>query len=216
MQQISAEISDARRPMGSSIIVWALAGGAFFGVIAKLLGSAPGPLVLLGVGVAFWVSVGFVFARNAARHRGMLDATVWAGTTMAVYLGAWLLAYSLVFGLQQSSGFGAAWLNERLFFILAPGASAVIGVIAAISLRADWIGDAFLAAPIAWSLPEVRFSFQQGWQFVVAVALPVVVLALIPLASERHRRVNGTVFAGACIAGGLVGFLLMNAVDGRF
>ncbi|MHB9003446.1 MAG: hypothetical protein ACYC6C_05205 [Coriobacteriia bacterium] len=216
MQLISDEISDAPQPIGSSIIVWALAGGASFGVIAKLLGSVPGPLVLLGVGVAFWVSAGFVFARIAARHREMLDAMVWAGTTVAVYLGSWLLAYCFVFGLQQSSGFGAAWLDERLFFILAPGASAVIGVIAAISLRTDWIGDAFLAAPIAWSLPEVWFSFQQGWQFVVAVALPVVVLALIPLASERHRRVSGTVFTGACIAGGLVGFLLIHAIDGRF
>lgn len=213
---MSAKIAEQARPIGSSIVGWALAAGAALGVVAKLLGSVQGPMMLLGVGVAFWVSAGFLLARVAARHRGMLDGTVWGGTTMAVYLGAWLLAYCLVFGMQQSSGFGAAWLNERLFFILAPGAGAITGVIAVISLRADWIGDAFLAAPIAWSLPEVRFAFQQGWPFVAAAALPAVVLALVPLASERHRRVNRVVFAGACLAGGAVGFLLMSAVDGRF
>lgn len=216
MTHMSAETAVPVRPVGSSIIAWALLTGALLGVVAKLLGSVQGPVVLLGVGVAFWVSAGFLLARVAARHRGMLDGTVWGGTTMAVYLGAWLLAYCWVFGLQQASGFGAAWLDERLFFILAPWASVIIGVIAVISLRADWIGDAFLAAPIAWSLPEVRVAFQAGWPFVAAAALPAVVLALVPLASERHRRVNRAVFAGACLAGGAVGFLLMNAVDGRF
>lgn len=215
MVQMAAKISNAPRAIGSSIIAWALLGGAILGVVAKLLGSV-GPLVLLGMGVAFWVSAGFLLARAAARHRGMLDGTVWAGTTMAVYLGAWLLGYCVVFGLQQSSGLGAAWLDERLFFILAPGFSGIIGVIAVISLRADWIGDAFLAAPIAWSLPEVWFAFQGGWHFVAASALPVVVIALVPVVSERLRRVNRVVYAGACLAGGAAGFLLMNAVDGRF
>lgn len=212
---MSVEHNTAPQPIGSAVLAWALLGGAILGAVAKLLGSV-GSLVLLGTGVAFWVSAGFLLARVAARHRGMLDGSVWAGTTMAVYLGVWLLAYTLVFGMQQSSGFGAAWLNERLFFILAPGASAIIGVIAAISLRGDWIGDAFLAAPIAWSLPEVWFAFRGGWQFVAAAAMPTVMIALLPLVSERFRRVNRAVYAGACLVGGVFGFLLMNAVDGRF
>lgn len=216
MAHVSAEITASSPPIGSSIVGWALVAGATLGVVAKLLASMQSPLMLLGAGVAFWVSTGFLLAQVAARNRELLDGTVWASTTMAVYLGAWLLGYCLIFGLQQSSGFGAAWLDERLFFILAPWASVIIGGIAVISLRKDWIGDAFLAAPIAWSLPEVGYAFLQGWQFVALVAVPVIVVAAIPLATERHRSVNRVVFAGACLAGGAFGFLLMNAVDGRW
>lgn len=202
------------QPVRSSILARALAAGAVLGVIAKLLGGFAGPLALLGVGVALWVTAGFLVARHAARGRGVLDGTVWAGTTMAVYLSAWLLAYCVVFGLQQSAGFGAAWLNERVFFIIAPLASALIGFLAAISWRRDWLGDVFLAAPIAWSLPEVGYSLLQGWRFAAIVALPTLLVACVPLGVARRRR-NWTVVAAACVAGGVIAFLLMRAIVGR-
>lgn len=203
------------RPLGSSIIGWALLYGIGLGAIAKLMGLVDGPLRFLGAGVAFWVTAGFLVARHAAKGREPLDGTVWAGTTMAVYMGAWLLSYCAVFGLQSSAGFGAAWLNERIFFIITPAASALLGFIATASLRGDWFGDACLAAPIAWSLPEIGYALSQGWQYAALVALPMALLASVPLAMSRHRRVNWVVFVTACVAGGVIASLLLRAVDGR-
>jgi hypothetical protein len=134
---------------------------------------------------------------------------------MAVYLGAWLLSYCAVFGFQQSAGFGAAWLDERIFFIIAPAASVSLGLIATASLRDDWLGDACLAAPIAWSVPEFGYAIAQGWRYAALVALPIALLASVPLASSRHRHVNWAVFGAACAAGGVIAYLLLRVVDGR-
>jgi hypothetical protein len=199
---------------GSSVVVWALVAGIGMGAVAKAIGQVEGPPMLIGAGVMLWVTAGFLGARHTARGRGSLDGAVWSGTTMAVYLGAWLLSYSAVFGLQQSSGFGAAWLNERVFFIIAPAASAFIGLIATASLRGDRLGAACRAAPIAWSLPEAGNALSQGWQYAVFVSLPMILLACVPLATSRHRRFNGVILATVC-AGGVIAYLLLRVVDGR-
>ncbi|MBI5230593.1 MAG: hypothetical protein HY876_00300 [Coriobacteriales bacterium] len=215
MTHLTARTKVPFRPVSPSIVGWAFLAGAGLGVVAKLLGRVQG-LDLLGVGVAFWVTAGFLLARQAAKGHGLLDGTVWAGTTMAVYLGAWLLSYCAAFGLQQSAGFGAAWLDERIYFILTAPASILLGFLAAASLRPDWLGDACLAAPIAWTVPEVIFAFSRGWQYVTLAALPAALIAGIPLAMSRQRRVSWTVFAAACAAGAGVGYLLLHVIDGRF
>lgn len=214
MSELAIEADSPRLPVGEAILVWALLVGAVLGAVAKLLGGV-NALVLLGQGVAVWVSAGFLFARRAAKGRDMLDATVWAGTTMAVYLGLWLLGYCAVFGVQQSSGFAAAWLDERVFFIIAPAASAIFGLVATASWRSDWIGDAFLAAPIAWSLPEVALAASQGWLHVATAAVPALVVACIPLAMSRSRRHSRVSIAAMLVMGGAVAFLLITVVQGR-
>lgn len=213
MKSADEGTADARLG-GSSVVVWAFVAGSGLGAVAKAIGQVEGPPMLIGAGVMLWVTAGFLGARHAARGRGALDGAVWAGTTMAVYLGAWLLAYSAVFGFQQSSGFGAAWLNERVFFIIAPAVSACLGLIATASLRGDWIGAACRAAPIAWSLPEAGSALSQGWEYAAFVSFPMILLACVPVATSRHRRFGGVVLAAVC-AGGVIAYALLRVVDGR-
>lgn len=199
---------------GSPIIGLALAMGAVMGAVAQIARQIDGPLGCLGAGVAFWVTVGFLIARRAARTRGLLDGSVWAGTVMAVYLGSWLLAYCGVFGLREPTGFGAAWLDERYFFIIAPVASAILGLIAALSVTRGWLGDMCLAAPIAWALPEVGMAISQGWQYAAVVALPTVALAIAPPVLSRSRGVNTLALGAGLVGGGIVMYVLLgSAVD---
>lgn len=200
----------------------ALAGlcGLLLGATAKILGTfgrafepAGVPLMMLGMGTAIWVTAGFLVARRIAKERSQIDGTVWAGTGMAVYLSAWLLSYSIVFGLQQDGGFAAAWLNERLYFILAPAAGAVLGIVAAASWRTDWLGDACIIAPVAWSLPEIAFASAFGWQHVLVAGIPALALASVPLATAG-RYVRRPVASGALVLGGFLALLLMRAVTG--
>lgn len=209
-----------REAAGSGVLLAALALGAALGAAAKLIGTlgrtfgdAGVPLVLLGMGTAVWVTVGFLVARRCAKGRTLLDGTVWAGTAMAVYLSTWLLAYTLVFGLQQDGGFAAAWLNERLYFVLAPAASGVVGFIAAASWRNDWLGDAAVIAPVAWSLPEAVLASSFGWQHLLLAGVPAIVLASVPMATAR-RRVNKAVAAGTVLLGGVIALVLLRVVSG--
>lgn len=198
-----------------AILGWAFVAGGALGAVAKLMGLAGTPLVMLGQGVALWVTAGFLLARRAAKCRGFADAVVWAGTTMAVYLSVWLLAYTGVYGLQDPGGFGVAWLNERVFFMLTPPAAVVIGCIAAISWREGPLGDMACAAPVAWALPEAVHGVMLGWQYAAVVSMPSVLIGLVPILSRRDRHVSWVAFAVACVGGGAVALALMQAVTGR-
>ena len=193
----------------------AIVAGVALGVVAKLMGLAGTPVVMLGQGVALWVTAGFLLARRAAKGRGFVDAVVWAGTTMAVYLSVWLLAYTAVYGLQDPGGFGVAWLNERIFFILTPPVAAVIGSVAAISWREGPLGDMACAAPAAWALPEAVHGVVLGWQYAAIVSLPSVLIGLVPILARRDRQVSWVAFAVACVGGGAVALALMRVVTGR-
>lgn len=207
-------------PVGSGALALLGLCGVLLGALAKMIGSigrtfepAGVPLIMLGMGTAIWVTAGFLVARRIAKNRSQIDGAVWAGTGMAVYLSAWLLAYSVVFGLQQDGGFAAAWLNERLYFILAPAAGAVLGLVAAASWRTDWLGDACIIAPIAWSLPEIAFASAFGWQHVLFSGIPALALASVPLATAG-RNIRRPVASGALVLGGILALLLMRLVTG--
>ena len=207
----------------SSALAVALACGLLLGAVAKYLGTlgrslgpAGLPLVMLGMGTAVWVTAGFLIARRCAKGRSLLDGIVWAGAAMAVYLSAWLLSYSFVFGLQQDGGFAAAWLNERIYFALAPIAAAGLGFVAAASWRTGWLADACLIAPIAWSVPEVVLAFSIGWQFVLAVGVPALALAGVPVVTTR-RRINKVHALVGLVSIGLVAYgVLRFAGGGKF
>ncbi len=205
--------------VGSRFLLFALACGAFLGIAAKLIGSlgrsfksAGAPLVMLGMGTAVWVTVGFLIARRSAKDRTLLDGTVWAGTTMAVYLSVWLLSYTITFGLQQDGGFAAAWLNERAYFIVAPPVSAILGLVATLSWRHGWLGDVCITMPVAWSLPEVIRSLSMGWQHLLVVGLPALALASIPLATA-HRLTNKKILLLTLCLGGTIAFLFLRVVS---
>lgn len=201
---------------GVAVQGWAFLMGVLLGVAAKLLGLLGEPATMLGQGVAFWITAGFLVARQAARGKELLDGTVWASSTIAVYLGTWLLAYSAVYGLQDPGGFGAAWLNERIFFVLLPAASVVLGLVAAGSWRGDRLGDAALAAPLAWALPEAGLALGLGWRYAVVVGVPSVLIGVVPLLATRARPVDRRVYAIACATGGAIAFLALRLVMNRW
>ncbi len=227
--------ADPSRPLGWPIFAYALIGGLAAGSVAQLLGQMLNPFSFLGWATAPWVSIGFLFAQRAARTRSLGSGTIWAGATAAIYLLAWLLAYCVVFGLCDSAGFMVLWKDERLFEMAAVPAGAIIGFIAAQSLQPGRIGSAFLAAPFVWSLPEVIRSVAHvremqegylmrtvsGWQSVLALCLPTLILALLPLLRSRRLGVNWPVFVASAAGGGaaayfLLEFLLRLTRRGRF
>jgi hypothetical protein len=219
--------TDLNRPLGWPILVFALIGGLLAGSIAQLLGQVLNPFSFLGWATAPWMSIGFLFARRAARTRSLGNGTIWAGATAAVYLLAWLLAYCVVFGLCDSAGFMVLWRDERLFEMAAVPAGAIIGFIAAGSLRPGLFGSTCLAGPLAWSLPEVIRSVahaqeaQEGylmrnapaWQSALALCLPTLILALIPLIRCRRREVNWLIFVATAAVGGTAAYFLLRVAN---
>lgn len=210
-----ASDTTAFSPAGPQVVVVSLLLGSVLGVFAKLLGSISGPPALLGAGVAAWVTSGFLLSRRAARGRPLIEGAVWGASTMGSFLGAWLLAYCIVFGAQQSAGFGAAWLNERVFFILSPPASGLLGLIASASWRHGWIGDMGVVAPLAWSLPEAGFAAMQGLPYALLVGVPILTIACLPLLRDPKRGRNWVLVAGTIVAGVLLTVLALRVVDGR-
>lgn len=196
------------------VLGWAVVAGVILGTAAKLLGLVEGPMTMLGQSVAVWVTAGFLLARRAAEDEELVDGAVWATSAMAVYLGTWLLTYTAVYGAQDPGGFGAAWLNERIFFVLLPPSAGAIGLIAALSTREGVVGDMALAAPIAWALPEAVTVALINWQIAVIASAPALALGLVP-AIARRRRIGWVAYAVACIGGGAIAFVLLSVVTGR-
>lgn len=198
-------------PLGVGIIVTALLAGVLAGTIAQLLRQEVGPLAVLGGGTAAWLTIGLLLARPAARARPVLDGTVWAASVAAAYLVAWLLAYCTVFAMRESGGFSAAWLHERLFMAAVTPTSVALGLVAALSLRRGRLGDACLAMPLAWSLPEVVRSLDQGWVYVSLVGLPTLALAVSAVLLARRRHLHVVAFVGALALGGAGMYVVLTA-----
>ena len=121
----------ARSAAGRLWFAYAAAAGVAAGAAAQVLRQDVGVLAYLGGGTAFWLTIGFLVARHAARGRPLSDGSVWAWAALAMYLMAWLTAYCAVFGFHESAGLGAAFVHERPFFVAMPIAGLVIGIIAA-------------------------------------------------------------------------------------
>lgn len=197
------------------VIGLAVLAGAMLGALAKLLGLIDGPMMVLGQSVAVWMTTGFLIARLAASEEDSTDGAVRASSAMAAYLGTWLLAYTLVYGIQDPGGFRAAWLNERVFFILLPATAGVVGLLVSASRRTGAIGDMALAAPLAWTVPEAIAMSLTGWQYALLAAVPSLFLGAVPLLTRGERRVSWFAYTVACVCGGAVALMLLWAVTGR-
>lgn len=169
----------------------ALLAGVLLGLVAQVLRQIVGPLMDIGAATAPWVTIGFVIAVWATRRIRPLRAAGRTGAWVtATYLFAWLVAYHSLFAVRESVGFGAAWREAAPWLVVAGPASLVLGFVAARSHARGLLGDLCLAAPIAWSAPEVIHSSQQGWSAGGTLALVIAAVALVPLVVAARRDVR--------------------------
>jgi hypothetical protein len=184
--------------------VVALVAGVLFGLIAQVLRQIAGPLMDIGASTAPWVTIGFVIAVWATRKAWPLRIAGRTGAwVMATYLFAWLIAYHGLFAVRESVGFGAAWREAAPWLVVAGPAALVLGFVAARSHRRGLLGDICLASPIAWSVPEVIHSSQQGWSAGGTVAVVIAAVALVPviLAARRDVRLIRVALAFVLLGG---------------
>lgn len=180
----------------------ALLAGVLFGLVAQVLRQIGGPLMDIGAATAPWVTIGFVIAVWATRKSSPLRTAGRTGAwVMATYLFAWLIAYHGLFAVRESVGFAAAWREAAPWLVVAGPASLVLGYVAARSHRRGLLGDACLAAPIAWSVPEVIHNSQEGWSAGGTVAVLIAAVALVPLmvAARRDVRLVGVALASVVL-----------------
>jgi hypothetical protein len=184
--------------------VVALLAGVLFGLIAQVLRQIVGPLMDIGAATAPWVTIGFVVAVWATRKtRPRRNAGRAGAGVMATYLFAWLIAYHGLFAVRESVGFAAAWREAVPWLVVAGPASIVLGFVAALSHRRGLLGDVCLASPIAWSMPEVIHSSQDGWSAGGIVVVVVAAVSLLPLAvaARRDVRLVRVAFASVLLGG---------------
>jgi hypothetical protein len=94
----------------------------------------------------------------------------------------------MTFSVRELIKLSDAWREAAPWLLLTGPASVILGIAAAASHRRDLIGDVCLALPIAWSTPEAVAYTTEGWTYAVIVAIPIAVLALLPLIAEGRRR----------------------------
>lgn len=188
--------------------------GAVLGVLAQFLRQVPGMLMSLGASTAPWVTVGFLLAFSASRGvRAPYKAVLVSTGTMAAYLLAWLVSYHLLFVLRESVPLAAGWREAAPWLIAAAPACPILGAVAALSHKPGILGDACLAAPIAWTLPEALGSLKQGWSGGSAVVIPVAVLAaLLIRMAVAERRVRAITLLPAAVTLGAFAVALLPAV----
>jgi hypothetical protein len=178
-------------PPTTSVGPWVNASlaGAILGVLAQFLRQVPGALMYLGASTAPWVMVGFLFAVSASRGaRTSRKAILVATGTVAAYLLMWLVSYHLLFVLRESVSLAAGWRQVAPWLVAAVPASPILGTIAALSHKRGLLGDACLAAPIAWSLPEALESLKEGWLVGATFVTPVAVFATLLIRMAIHER----------------------------
>jgi hypothetical protein len=149
------------------------------------------PLMDIGGATAPWVAIGFAIAVWATRrHLRRPNASAIGAVAAAAYLFAWLFAYHGLFAYRESVGLGAAWREAVPWLVLAGPASFVLGAIAARSHRRGVVGDLCLAAPFAWSLPELGNASSLGWPNGVVVMAVIAAAAAVPLVVAGTRNVR--------------------------
>ena len=219
------------QPVNVPIFLLSAIGGLAAGTLAQALTqltqphSWPPAVAFLGWSTALWLSIGFLFAWTAARARAFWKAALWGAVAMILYLFCWLFSYCAVFGLCDASGFFSLWRDERIFELASVPVGALIGLVAAGTWRTGLVGSACLAAPTAWSLPEVVRSVapewfgvetwgHPRWQTALLLGLPTLLVALTPVLRDRQREVNWPVFLAIVFAGGAVAFVLLRFFNG--
>lgn len=182
--------------------VGALLAGVVLGLTAQLLRQINGPLMDIGAATAPWLTIGFVIAVRATRRSDSLrSATALGAGVVGTYLLAWLLSYHGLFAVRESVGLAAGWSEAAPWLVVAGPASLILGVVAGRSHERGLLGDACLAAPIAWSLPEIIRSSRQGWSGGAVVAAVIAAVAIVPLiaAGRRDVRMARVVFASVAL-----------------
>jgi hypothetical protein len=197
----------ATRPVASrrvGILAGAFLAGLLSGITAQFLRQIVGPLMVVGAGIAPWVTIGFVLAVWATRRsRSLRNASVLGAETMGAYLLAWLISYHGLFAFRESVGLFAAWREALPWLVVAGPLCLVLGLVATLSHRSGSLGDVCLALPIAWSLPEIIDSLSRGWSYSAIVAIAIGALAVLPVVSAGRRDVSlVTVVLASVMLGG--------------
>lgn len=198
---------------GSAIFGYALIFGLVMGAIGQVLVLTGGVFAVLGDGAAIWATMGYLLARQASAGRTTYDGIVWTGSAVSVYLLAWVFSHCAVRAVLGASSFSAAYGAASGLIVFAPVAAAALGAVAVLSKRAGWLGAACLAAPLAWSLPEMVARGLEGWQYAVVVSIPTLVVALVALRLTWRKGVNWLVFAGACLVGGGATYCILTLIS---
>jgi len=168
--------------------------GAILGVIAQFLRQAPGALMDLGASTSPWVNAGFLLSVFASRGAHTLrKAILVSAGTVAAYLYAWLVSYHLLFMLRESISLAAGWREAAPWLVAALPASLVLGTVAAVSHKHGLLGDLCLAAPFAWSLPEVTQALKTDWLTGVTLVIPIAVLIALLIHMVKEERPLGKV-----------------------
>lgn len=182
-----------RHPM-----VEALLGGIGLGVIAQLLRQVQGEAMQFGGATAPWLTIGFGLAVFAARRRA-------GGRVLAIYLLSWLVAYHVLYALGQSVAFSAAFREALPWLILTIPVCVALTPLTALARKKGIVGDACLAVPIAWSIPETLGNAQRGDVF---VATATAMLALLPFAAAGRRDIRIATVAVAVVVFAAVALLV--------
>ncbi len=166
-----------------SYIATSGAGGLSAGAAARLLqlyGSRG--LILVGAGLALWLTLTFVAGRLGGSAR-------WSVIGSLLFLSAWIVGYYVTDAVQLGVPVATMWPVAKPWVTLVIPVSCVIGIIANRSTRAGVKGDAALALPLAWSIPEgaLAVHVEAPWPAFIAT-LVIVGSAVALIAAERHGR----------------------------
>jgi len=206
----SATRREGIRPFGTASLAYAVLLGLAAGVGAQYLRQCVGPVGALGGSTALWVTLGCVLAWRSVHGRPLVDAWVWAVAIAASYLLAWIFSYHGVFAIRESTGFALAWHEARFWLAAVAPASGILGLVAAGASHPGRFGDICLALPLAWSLPEVVAALDRGLSYFLVVSLPALVVALVPLATERSRGLSRITIAGTALVGALAVYFVLS------
>lgn len=202
------------RSVRSELSVWLFAGvtigaGALAGAAAQTLRDrGSDALSTLGGATAIWVAIGFVLVQQIARSWPERDRIGWISILAAAYLFAWLIAYHALFAHNDHLAFSQVWGEERYWIAAVAPACLIVGFVAVSSLEQGWLGDACLVLPLGWSLPEVYLDARDGGRYLLAVSIPTLLVALLPLARARGRRWNFLIAGAALVVSFVIVYFL--------
>lgn len=182
--------------------------GVAAGVVAQLLVTTGGAISSFGAATAPWVAIGFIYILQAARRWSGRDRPPWMCVVAAAYLFGWLVAYHVLYGALERPPVATVWAESRLWVAAVAPACVTLGCLAVGSLRPGTLGDACLAAPLAWSLPESVAAVHSSVAQVVLFTVPTLLIAVIPLATARRRWSPTTVTITALLGGAALAVVL--------
>jgi hypothetical protein len=210
MIEASTETVAGNRFSAWILVVGMACAGGLMGFLAETLrAGSEAALSTLGGATAIWITIGFMLAQQIARVWPVRDRIAWISVVSAAYLFAWLIAYHTLFGILEKLSFAQVWPEARYWIAAVAPACLALGFVVVSSLRDDWLGDACLALPLGWSLPEVYLNVRSGASYIALVSIPTLLVALVPLAAARKRRWRPlVVVVVALLASGAIVYVL--------